>query len=385
MRVVLLCLLLTGSLFAQQAIDSSSPRLLLTTQRLKRMGRDRERQTDRWLNFEKRVLAVPDSPERGFELALYSVLTGDQKQAKAAAQWALAHPCERRQVALVMDWLRTQLSDADRTTLMQSTCPDAPSRFEQARNRLFQQVIEHGHATPADVRLTDVPSGSELYALSEYLDVYNRTQHEDLREQDIAVYRQLPSAFLVSMRPEELEHPSWQQHIAALALVSLDPNMQSSQFLQGWALEDRFVLQDGPGVAYEFFWADAYLPGVGYQNLQPWVYWQDKARFWARRDWSPDSCWVKISAQGVNNENCPVGWQQQNLRFADLLFVPLPDHCATLPALDRSGTIMIHGPPNANLTYTQSDKKSRSSADAAGLWTVSENTKGRICVTPGFH
>ena len=32
------------------------------------------------------------------------------------------------------------------------------------------------------------------------------------------------------------------------------------------------MIREGPGVAYEFFWADPYLPGVGYQNLDPWVY-----------------------------------------------------------------------------------------------------------------
>jgi hypothetical protein len=47
-----------------------SPRLLLTPQRLRRLQRDRARQTLRWQNFEARVQSVPDSPERGFELAL---------------------------------------------------------------------------------------------------------------------------------------------------------------------------------------------------------------------------------------------------------------------------------------------------------------------------
>ncbi len=73
-------------------------------------------------------------------------------------------------------------------------------------------------------------------------------------------------------------------HVAALALVAIDPNLPASQFLQSWALEDTQTLREGPGVAYELLWADPYLPGVGYQNMEPWVY-DDHGRLFARANW----------------------------------------------------------------------------------------------------
>ena len=52
---------------------------LLTAQQLKRLGRDRERKTERWSNFQHRIDSAPDSPERGFELALYYAVTHDDQ------------------------------------------------------------------------------------------------------------------------------------------------------------------------------------------------------------------------------------------------------------------------------------------------------------------
>lgn len=392
MRRLLLCVfnfffLLTGCLVHLQA--EGSPRLLLTAQRLKRMQRERERETDRWLTFERRVLSVPDSPERGFELALYFAITGNQPQGRDAVKWALAHPCERRQVALVLDWARTQVSDAERKTLLQSNCPAATAgKFEQMRDRLFWRLVRHETPPSEDVHLSDLPSTSELYALAEYLDAYHNTQGEDLRRQDVAAYLQLPATYLLSMSPQESERPTWQQHITALALVTLDPNLQGSQFLQGWALEDRFVVQSGPGVGYEFLWADAYLPGVGYQNLEPWIYWEKLGHLWARTDWSSNACWINLVPNGAKEENCPAGWQERAMQFGRLRLIPITERCVTLPDFDRNQVVLLRAPPNAKLSYIhekekEKEKKYEAMTDAAGLWHLVEGVQGKVCVVAG--
>src|SRR5438270_2219228 len=77
-RVNILSLILSIFICSVISAQTEPPRLLLTPKRLKRLQRDRERQTERWINFEKRVNAVPDSPERGFELALYFAVTHDE-------------------------------------------------------------------------------------------------------------------------------------------------------------------------------------------------------------------------------------------------------------------------------------------------------------------
>src|SRR5207244_2745719 len=94
----------------------------------------------------------------------------------------------------------------------------------------------------------------------------------DLREEDRAFFSQMPVELLLGMKSSDLEHPGWMAHAATLALIGLDPNLASSQFLQGWAISDRQMVREGPGVAYEFLWADPYLPGVVYQNSDAWSY-----------------------------------------------------------------------------------------------------------------
>jgi hypothetical protein len=71
-RIVAAWLLLLASLCPAFASEHTVS-LLLTPRLVRRLTRDQTRQTVRWQNFEKRVQTVPDSPERGFELALYYV------------------------------------------------------------------------------------------------------------------------------------------------------------------------------------------------------------------------------------------------------------------------------------------------------------------------
>ena len=43
---------------------------------------DRQRQTPRWINFADRIENEPKSPERGFELALFYAVTGDESKGR---------------------------------------------------------------------------------------------------------------------------------------------------------------------------------------------------------------------------------------------------------------------------------------------------------------
>ena len=166
--------------------------------------------------------------------------------------------------------------------------------------------------------------------------------------------------------------------------MTLDPNLQGSQFLQGWALEDRFVLQSGPGVGYEFLWANAYLPGVGYQNMDTWVYWEKLGHLWARTDWSADACWINILPSGVEDANCPHGWQQNAMEFGQMTLISMTERCVVLPEPDRNRILLIRGPANATLSYAH-EKRLEIPTDAAGLWHVGENMQGKVCIVSGAH
>jgi hypothetical protein len=369
-----------------QATDQK-PHLLLTAQRLRRLKRDRERQTVRWANFESRVESVPDSPERGFELALYYAITGDQPRGREAIEWAL-HATDHRQMALVLDWCGPLLRANERTELSpQASTPGVAG----IRDRLFleiaaaQTIPDYSDAEKKafleGIQRDAFTEPDQLYAACEFLMAYRTSQRIDLREDARHFFADLPTEFLLSLKPDKAEHPDWMTHVAALALVAVDPNLQASQFLQGWVMEDRQMIREGPGVAYELLWADPYLPGVGYQNLDPWSYDPDSGRLFARTDWSAQACWISVSKTGVEEEHCPNGWQHATAKFGHLLLVPLFAPCMELP--ERKGNdiaILWKLPPSQWVTFTAEKQQHTAQADPAGMLQLGANVTGKVCL-----
>jgi hypothetical protein len=366
-----------------------SPQLLLTPKRLKRLQRDRERQTTRWINLENRVNSVPDSSERGFELALYYAVTQDEKRGKEAIQWALTHKCATRQIALILDWCGQLASAEERQKLTAPDCDagirHGAAQLESARDALFMRIarnddIDHLY-TADELEHFDLTDPRQLYAACEYLDAVRGTRHIDLRKDDAVFFEMLPAEFLLAMNPAELAHPPWQASAAALALVSLDPNLQGSQFLQGWAMEDRQMIQEGPGVAYELLWGDPYLPGVSYQNLEPWSY-DPSGRLFARTNWDANACWIHISTHGVDEVNCPAGWRQQPQTFGHMTLIPMATPCKEVPHVKgREAVLIWRLQPHQKISYTNRQKEVSSQADAAGLWPLPGYIEGRICTS----
>ncbi len=364
--------------------------LLLSPQRVRRLRRDRERNTQRWVNFEKRVQSVPDSAERGFELALYFAVTRDEARGREAIQWAMAHPCLSRQIALITDWVSELIPAEQRSKILHgSLCTGLmqDSEISVARDALFMTVAEGKEVRENDWRPllphleTDVlKSSPELYALCEYLIAVRSSTHIDLRQDDAKFFRLLPNEFLLSLKPSQIERPQWVTHIAALAMVAVDPNLAGSQFVQGWAMEDNQLLVDGPGVAYEFLWADPYLPGIAYRNLDPWAY-DPAGRLFARTDWDPGSCWLAVDAAGVRKENCPADVLDKKQSFGTLTLLPVSAQCIDIPVRgNREDLILWRMKPRQALAYRGEGKKDLvETADAAGMWLVPENAKDKVC------
>ena len=388
--LALLTITLTDISFAQ--LSEPSSQLLLTPQRLKRLKRDRDRQTPRWINFEERVKNVTDSPERGFELALYYAITGDEARGKEAVKWVKTHRSESRQVGLILDWCRDFISEEERKAL--ASCMTVGTgklpHFIPQRDCLFKEIADGSTQKVFDPKVWKIhvdwlvqggfQQTDELYAAIEMMAVLRTTQHVDLRENTPQFFNSLPIQFLLNLKPEQVEHPDWMTHIAALALVSLDPNSDSSQFLQGWAIEDRQMIREGPGVAYELLWADPYLPGVGYQNLDPWWFDDANGRLLARTNWEPNACWVQITAQGVQQQNCPANWQTQTASFGRLQLTPLMQGCVEVQrAAPNSTSLLWRLKPNQKLKYTEERKSVTSLADAFGFWRVPANIEGKVC------
>ena len=363
---IALALAAAGLTFADDASEHS-PQLLLSAQRLKRLRRDRDRQTARWVNFENRVKTAPDSTQRGFELALYYVVTGDEARGREAVAWVVAHPSKRLN-ALLADWCWPLLTPDQRAKLSQADSVERQNEFIHSQ----LSVLKDG----------GFRNGETLYAVCEELAIFRETQHVDLREETPGFFRQLPIEFLLAMKPEELAHPDWMTHIAALALVSLDPNLESSQYLQGWAIEDAQTIREGPGVAYEFLWADPYLPGVGYQNMEPWMY-DSEGRLFARSSWETNSCWIEISKNGVEELNCPPGWQEKRANFGHLTLIPMQERCVDIPRVANNEAVAVWKlKPHEKVLIWISKKPEPEEADSAGLWRPGANAEGKACIAP---
>ena len=217
--------------------------------RLHRLKLDSQRQTQRWTALEDRVRNVPDSPERGFELALYSAVKGDDSFCHQAARWALGHRTEYRQSALVANWCEAAIDEDDRKAIFASRVPENPAKpFTAARDKLFIETAR-GEASRSSIRAqwaqllpliqrdprVCLP---EFYALFEFLDVADKSFRVDLRQDDGRLFANMPSVFLLSLSTGQLEKPDWETRIAGLMMVSVDPNLQGSSFVQGWAMED---------------------------------------------------------------------------------------------------------------------------------------------------
>ena len=388
LRIPVLLLLVVAALnaHAAQSNPAHTPHLLLTAQLLRRLQRDRDRQTPRWVNFDNRVESTPDSSERGFELALYYAVTNDQTRGREAVDWALLHPCSARQVALILDWCWNLFSEDERRKLTGETCAASSSNPAQAARDAYFWAISRGSDANTE-QWSSVLSwleagnldGQTLYAACEYIMAVRANEHEDLRQQARAFFSVLPAEFLLRLSADEIAHPGWMTHLAAFALVAVDPNLEGSQYLQSWAMEDSQTLLAGPGVAYEFLWANPYLPGLGYQNLETWVY-DPNGRLFARTSWDADACRIALSAGAAHAENCRSGWDQTPQKFGHLALIPVTAACAEVTQRAQNETVILWRlNPQEALSYRENNKNESIHADLAGILRLNRDIQGKIC------
>lgn len=381
--LLLLTLAPAASLLAQR------PHLLLTARRLHRLKLDAQRQTERWVNFEKRVKTVSDSPERGFELALYSSVTDNAAPCQEAIKWGLAHVQNVRQNALIVDWCRDALADGQESQLLSKAPRKAASPFRNARNQFFAQVaggnasLDQARALwkellpliERDPRLAP----SDLYALYEFLDAVNTNFHSDLRQDNPKLFADLPALLLLLQQPAQMEQPDWQTRLAGLMMVSLDPNLQTSSFVQGWAMEDPKMVREGPGVAYEFLLADPYLPGLGYYNMDPWVYENAGGLLLARSNWDADACWINVFRGEFQSAQCPANVRESARKFGRMNLLPITKRCVEVKQAPRTTTILSGLRPGATVEWRSGDQKRTETADASGLLLLSTDAQGKVC------
>ncbi len=79
---------------------------------------------------------------------------------------------------------------------------------------------------------------------------------------------------------------------AELAMVAYDTNTSSSQLLQGWVTNDRFLLRGAFGIPYEFLWANPYQPGLSYYHVPLAQHDEIGGQLFVRSSWEDDAEWL---------------------------------------------------------------------------------------------
>ncbi|HYL39429.1 MAG TPA: hypothetical protein VEV17_26165 [Bryobacteraceae bacterium] len=342
-RVALVCsCLLAASLAAQTPpeeyrVYNSHPRLFLTAQRIRLLQRERDRDSQRWRQFSLLVRAAAQMPEPGFSLALYYVVTTDEAFGRRAVDWALGPGTDLRQLALVFDWCQPVLAPAQAQALAAKIHrlmeQHPPAALTARRDQVLATIAtadQSRHGEEAFLRDTveqwwrkqmapALASGRtlvpmhELYALLELLHAIRDNLKIELRDDAPEYFHELPSYQVLGNYPAPLEAPENEYRIpvysgegqpdldratlaraGGLSMVSYDNNALENQFLQGWLIQDRFILQGTFGAPYEFLWANPYQPGLSYFQLPLLYHDPNTGALFVRSNWEDDAVWFGL-------------------------------------------------------------------------------------------
>lgn len=344
-RRALLALPAAGLLRAQTArnyrTELTHPRLLLPQRRLRLLRRERERQSMRWTQLETLMAGRVAMPEPGFAFALYFVASESAEHGRKAVEWALgAANRDLRQLALVYDWCHPLLTEEEKKLLaakMVKLIGATPADLSDVRSRVLAAVALTGDVEGIAEKVIapvveqwwkksvlDVLAKSETpidpkdhLALMELLHVLRDNLDIDLRETAAKHFTTLPVYHLLAHYPAPFPGPENEYRIplmkahgepdlreatrsraAALAMVAFDTNSQEMQFLQGWLIQDRFLLRGAYGITYEFLWANPYQPGLSFHYLPNVFHDPATGRLIIRSTWEDDALWY-FQAAGV--------------------------------------------------------------------------------------
>jgi hypothetical protein len=314
---------------------TEQPRLFLRPQRLRLLKRERERQSIRWEQFQALMGGKAQMGEPGFASALYYSVTGDRDSGQRAVEWAVGG-ADIRQVAIVYDWCQSLMSAAQNKTIAArltkaASVLAAKSDFVSMRDRAFAAVaIADVDPNASSAALRDIvqnawrkralpilkegaglPVTEQVHAMYEMMHAIRDNLNIDLRDDFPAWFKTIPQVHLLSHYPAPYPAPENEYRIPAfdgdsapdlrraalsraaeLSMVAYDVNAAETQFIQGWLMQDRFLLRSTFGITYEYMWANPYQPGVSYFHLPLAVHDPRSGSLFVRSSWDEDALWL---------------------------------------------------------------------------------------------
>jgi hypothetical protein len=321
-------------------VYTDPPRLLLAGRRLRLLRRERDRKSMRWEQFSALVEGHARLPEPGFANALHGVVAESKSSCADAFAWTLKtalpkRPGDLRQMALVYDWCKPQADGASAAALerlLTASLGARPRATTELRGVVFAAIAVAGAETGAGQALLryayedwwrkqtlprllagedPFERRSDLLALLELEHVLRDNLRVDLRADAPKWFAELPVRLMLEYYPapwpaaeNEYRVPAYlgagdpdldesvYSRVAEMALVASDPNGQPTQFLQGWLMQDRYLLRGALGAPYEFLWANPYLPGLSYDYM-PDLY-HGSGRLFVRSGWDDSARWFGL-------------------------------------------------------------------------------------------
>lgn len=324
--------------FAQDGYDedyhvfTDAPRLLLNKQRLRLLQRERDRESMRWLQFYTLIIGGAPMPEQGLAFSLYSQVAKNPAAGRKAVEWAVDDKhTDARQLALIFDWCSPLMSksQADRIAakLEKSIAAGTSGDIAKQNGRalaaiaLADRMPDQGEAVLKGIvqqwwraGLAKNPRAiprEQVYLLYEMMHAIRDNLKIDMREAAFEYFKTLPTEHLVGHYPSPFEAAENEYRVpvyvrdgepnltdavfsraAELAMVAYDNNAADSQYLQGWLMQDRFLMRGALGILYEFIWANPYQPGLSYFQM-PLVYHDAvTGHVFARSSWDEDATWI---------------------------------------------------------------------------------------------
>jgi hypothetical protein len=144
-------------------------------------------------------------------------------------------------------------------------------------------------------------------------------------------------------------------------------------------MEDPKMAREGPGVAYEFLWANPYLPGLGYHNMDLFAYDASSSLLLARKSWDADSCWISVFRGHMDSVQCPADALASTATFGTLTLLPMKDACVEVKPQASKLTMLTGLTPGSTVAWEEEGKKFSATADPSGNLLLSSTASGRIC------
>ena len=343
-RALLFVLVAAPALLFGQAdyrVYIDHPRLFLDADRLRRLERDAERQTPRFLRLQELLRTGAPIEDKPATQALLWRLVKDEQAGRAAVEWAagaaaggFSQPGELRQGALVFDWTQDLLDDAGKAAIVKGLAAGAEnatslagSDIEAVRAGILASIAAAGHWDGSEAALGALLSrqwereilpllqggqltdkGAELVALLEICHVIRLNLERDLWLEAPAAFHELPMARILSylpgaeisdegrLRRRAISDGSARDlalgRVAEMLLVSYEIGVRDFQFLQGWLRNDSFTLTGPLGAFYEFLWINPYVPGLSPSSGPIATYDSVRGRVFARHSWDDGALWL---------------------------------------------------------------------------------------------